>query len=162
DCWNSRAFTFNDKAAKALAASKSLSRLDSLFSGCVDEYHGTAYSPGFSKAGLDAIRPSKSMRPAFKAACSAFSGISEYFESAELNEGAELNDHDFRNQPFTLIETEAKRGERRMRQVYLHSEAKKPFDHTKPPKISPSVPEPGPDEGDVVEGLEFVDPTPPA
>src|SRR5262249_58550171 len=49
DCWNSRAFTFNDRAARALAASKSLPRLDGLFSGCVDAYHGTAYSPGFAK-----------------------------------------------------------------------------------------------------------------
>lgn len=45
DCWNSRTFTFSDRAAEALAHSIALPRLDSIFSGCVDEYHGAGYIP---------------------------------------------------------------------------------------------------------------------
>ena len=42
------------------------------------------------------MRKSGWMRLAFKATCSDFSGVSEYFESKEFDEGAELSDHDFR------------------------------------------------------------------
>jgi len=160
DCWNSRTFTFNENAATALANSRSLPRLDSMFSGCVDEYHGTAYSPGFTKDGLDAVRRSEWMRPAFKAACSDFSGIDEYFESGEFNEEAELDDHDFRGHPFTLIDREAEATEHRMRQVRLPEEARQAFDDQEPPNISPYAPETDADDTDIIEGIEFLDATP--
>ena len=102
DCWNSRAFTFNDEAASALAASGALPCLDCLLSGLVDEYHGAAYSPGFTRAGLDMVRKSPHMRPSYRAALSDFSGVSEYFERPAFDEGRELDDHDFRSHPLAL------------------------------------------------------------
>ncbi len=160
DCWNSRTFTFSDHAAKALANSQSLPRLDNLFSGCVDEYHGTAYSPGFTKAGLDAVRKSEWMRPAFKAACSDFSGVSEYLERPEFDEMAELGDHDFRRHPFTLNNKEAETGEHRMQQIRSPSGVEEAFDDKEPTEIRPSLPEIDFNDEDVIEGLEFRDPTP--
>ncbi len=160
DCWNSRAFTFNDRAAKALANSRSFPRLDGLFSGRVDEYHETAHSPGFSKAGLDAVRKSQRMRPAVRAACGDFSGISQYIEAAEFDEDAELGENDFRREPVTLIEQEAEATEHRMRQVRSPSAAAEAIDDEEPAKISPLVPEPDSDEADIVEGIEYQTPTP--
>jgi Ran GTPase-activating protein (RanGAP) involved in mRNA processing and transport len=160
DCWNSRKFTFNDNAARALATSRSLPRLDSLYSGCVDEHHGTAYSPGFTKSGLDAVRKSASMRPAFKAACSDFSGVSEYFESAEFDEKAELGDGDFRRHPFTLNDKEAETKEHRMQQVRLPSGVEQACDDERPPEIPPFLAELDLNDEDVIEGLEFREPTP--
>ena len=122
--------------------SRSLARLDALFSGCVDEYHGTAYSPGFSKDGLDALRKAEDMRPAFRAACSDFSGVSEYIELREFDEEAELDDHDFRGNPYALNEREAEPGERRMQQIRLPSADDPAIDDEKPPAIRPSLPEP--------------------
>jgi hypothetical protein len=160
DCWNSRTFTFSDHAARALANSRSLPRLDSLYSGCVDEYHGTAYSPGFTKDGLDAVRKSQWMRPPFKAACSDFSGVSDYFERGEFNEEAELDDHDFRRHPFTLNDKEAEARKHRMQQIRSPSGVEPAFDEEKPPDIRPFLPELDFNDEDVIEGLEFRDPTP--
>jgi Ran GTPase-activating protein (RanGAP) involved in mRNA processing and transport len=160
DCWNSRTFTFNNDAVRALAASRSLLRLDSLFSGCVDEYHGTAYSPGFTKVGLAALRKAEWMRLACKAACGDFSGVSDYFEPAPFNEEAELSDHDFRRHPPTLNDKEAKANKHRMQQVRAASAVEQEFDEEKPPEIRPSLPELDRDEEDVIEGLEFRDTTP--
>jgi hypothetical protein len=160
DCWNSRRFTFNDDAARALAASRSFARLDALFSGCVDEYHATAYSPGFSKNGLDALRKAKGMRPAFRAACSDFCGVSEYIEFAEFDEEARLDDHDFRGRPYTLKEREAEAGERRMQQIRSPSAVDSAIDDEKPPAIRPFLPEPEVIDEDTIEGLEFREPTP--
>src|SRR5262249_48310237 len=136
DCWNSRAFTFNDRAAKALAAAPGLSRLDGLFSGCVDEYHGTAYGPGFTKAGLKLLRAAPARRPASKACCGDFSGVSEYCERGEFDEDADLADHDFRRHPRTLNEKEAPAGKRGMQQLRSHASVPA-FDPEKPPKILP-------------------------
>jgi Ran GTPase-activating protein (RanGAP) involved in mRNA processing and transport len=160
DCWNSRAFTFNDKAAKTLAASRALPRLDNLFSGCVDEYHGTAYSPGFTKVGLDALQKSAWMRPAFQAACRDFSGISDYMEQAAFDEDAELSDQDFRRHPPTLNKKEAKPGKRRMQQLRSPAAVEPAVDEEKPPEIRPSLPELDLGDEDIIEGLEFRDPTP--
>jgi Leucine-rich repeat (LRR) protein len=160
DCWNSRTFTFSDRAARAFANSRSLLRLDGLYSGCVDEYHGTAYSPGFTKDGLDTVRNSEWLRPAVKAACSDFSGVSEYFERGEFDEEAKLGDGDFRRHPFTLNEKEAETREHRMQQICSPSGVEGSFDDQKPPNICPSLPELDFNDEDVIEGLEFRDPTP--
>lgn len=160
DCWNSRAFTFGDRAASALARSKALPRLDSLFSGCVDEYHGTSYSPGFTKKGLNAIRKSKLMRPAFRASCSDFSGIGDYFERGAFNEDAPYGDGDFRQSPPKLDEREATSTVQNMRQIGSKPRVDNAFDWDLPPKIRPSLPEVDYDDEDVIEGLEHRDPTP--
>ncbi len=160
DCWNSRAFTFKDRAAGALAAAPALARLDALFSGCVDEYHGTAYAPGFTKAGLKMLRAAPGMRPAFRACCGDFSGVSEYYESGEFDQGKELSEEDFRGHPYVLNEREAPAGKHGMQQ--LRSRARVPaFDPEKPPKILPALPELDAGDADVLEGLEFRDAIPP-
>jgi hypothetical protein len=159
DCWNSRTFKFQDRVAQALAESRSLPRLDAIFSGCVDEYHGAALSPGFSKEGLHAIRKSQWMRPAFRAACSDFSRIGDYYEQGEFNEAAELRDHDFRASPPTLNEKEAETGKRGMQQIRSASVFRDTFDPSAPPKISP-LDEEDFDEPDIIEGIEYRDATP--
>jgi hypothetical protein len=159
DCWNSRAYTFKDRAARALAAAPALARLDALFSGCVDEYHGAAYAPGFQKAGLKMLRAAPGKRPGFKACCGDFSGVGEYYESGEFDEGTELADHDFRRHPYMLNEKEAPAGRHGMRQI--RSTAKIPaFDPERPPEILPALPDLDADEADVIEGLEFRDAIP--
>jgi hypothetical protein len=160
DCWNSRVFTFGDRAARALAATRTLLRLDGLFSGCVDEYHGAAYSPGFTKDGLQALRTAPRMRPALRTSCGDFSGISEYGEQAEFDEGAELADHDFRGHPFTLNDKEAPPGRHRMQQIRSPAGRAPAFDPDRPPDICPSLAELEDDDEDVIEGLEFRDATP--
>jgi hypothetical protein len=160
DCWNTRAFTFSDRAARSLAATRSLPRLDGLFSGCVDEYHGTAYSPGFTKDGLRTLRAAPGMRPAFRACCGDFSGVSEYHERAEFDEGAELADNDFRGLPFTLYDREAETGEHRTRQLRAPTGGTPAFDADRPPDIRPFLPELDPEDEDIIEGLEFRDPIP--
>jgi hypothetical protein len=160
DTWNSRAFTFSDRAARALAAAPALLRLDALFSGRVDEYHGTAYSPGFTKDGLRALRAASGIRPAFRACCGDFSGVAEYYEQAEFDEGAELTDRDFRSYPFTLNAKEAATDEHRMQQVrYLDADAPS-LDAERPPEILPALPELTFDDEDILEGIEFSDPIP--
>jgi hypothetical protein len=159
DCWNSRAFTFKDRAARALAAAPALSRLDGLFSGCVDEYHGTAYAPGFTKVGLKMLRSAPGMRPSFKASCGDFSGISEYYEQGAFDESTELDDHDFRRHPYTLNEKEAPAGKRGMRQIRSAAARVPAFDPERLPKILPALPELD-DDADVLEGLEFRDAIP--
>ena len=159
DTWNSRKFTFGDRAARALAAAPALARLDSLFSGCVDEYHATAYSPGFTKDGLGALRAALRMRPAFRACCGDFSGLSEYLELGEFDAGAELTDGDFRSHPFTLYDKEDATGEHRMQQV-RYPGADVPLAADKPPQIRPYLPELSLDDDDIIEGLEFLDPIP--
>lgn len=159
DCWNTRTFTFHNETARALARSQSLSRLDALFSGCVDEYHGTAYSPGFSKMGLDTLRKATGRRPAFQASCSDFSGIGDYIERKPFNEAAELDDHDFRGRPYQRTEREAELGERQMRQIRLPAAEELESPKGKRPTILPSLPDLEPVDEDVIEGLEFRDPT---
>lgn len=158
DCWNSRAFTFSDQAGEALAESTSLTRLDCLFSGCVDEYHGAAYSPGFTRPAIDRLRKSDWMRPALRAAISDFSGIDEYHESRQFEENRELEEHDFRGHPFKLNEREAEHSGHRMRQVSWPRSPDRSINELGPAKIS-SLPEIAA-EDDVVEGLEFQDPIP--
>jgi hypothetical protein len=160
DCWNSRAFTFSDRAAGALAAACALAHLDSLFSGCVDEYHGTAYSPGFTKDALRLLRAAPGMRPAFRACCGDFSGVSDYYERPAFDEGAELADHDFRGGPFTLNDKEAAPGPHRMQQLGAPDGGAPAFDADRPPEILPSLPELDFGGEDVLEGLEFRDAIP--
>jgi hypothetical protein len=160
DVWNSRKFDFHDRAAEALAAAPALARLDSLFSGCVDEYHTTAYSPGFTKEGLRALRAAPGMRPAFKGCCGDFSGVSEYNEGGEFDEGAALKDHDFRSQPFTLNEKEAASDAQRGQQVPYPGLEPQAFDPEKPPEIRPFLAELDFSDDDILEGLEFRDPSP--
>ena len=158
DCWNSRAFQFSDSAANAFAESASFPNLDCLFSGRVDEYHGAAYSPGFTKDAIGKLRTSKWMRPALKAALSDFSGIYEYNEGREFDENRELDDHDFRAHPFELNEKEAEQSEHRMRQLSSPRSPDRAIDKLGPAKISP-LPEII-KESDAIEGLEFRDPIP--
>jgi hypothetical protein len=160
DTWNSRAFTFSDRAARALAAAPALARLDSLFSGCVDEYHGTAYSAGFTKGALWMLRAAPGMRPAFKACCGDFSRVSTYCEQAEFDEGAALTDHDFRGRPFTLNDREAATDEHRVPQTSSPAGGASAFDAEKAPEIRPSLPELTFDDEDILEGIEFSDPIP--
>src|SRR5262249_14391994 len=152
--------TFNDEAARALVNSRALSRLDGLFSGCVDEYHGAAYSPGFTKDGLQAVRKAAWMRPACKATCSDFSAIHDYFESDPFDESAELSDGDIRGRPYTLNDKEAEPAARGMQQLPAQSLAEQLSQKEKPPEICRVLPELEPDAGDIIEGLEFRDPTP--
>lgn len=159
DCWNSRSFDFSSDAAKALARSQSLPRLDGLFTGCVDEYHGAAYSAGFKKADLDAVRKAKWMRPACKAACSDFSNIGDYIEGGAFDEARELGDHDFRAHPMTLNEREASGKEHRMRQVRAPGSRKKQdVEKITAPKIS-ELKDLEFDQADIIEGIEFREPS---
>jgi hypothetical protein len=57
-----------------------LKRLNALFSGCVDEYHTTAVSPGFTKGALRMLRAGPEMRPAFRACCGDFKGRNPFGE----------------------------------------------------------------------------------
>ncbi len=156
DCWNSRTFTFNDHAAAALAGSSSLPRLDCMFSGCVDEYHGTAYSPGFTPEGLEAIRHHQFFRAPMRAACSDFKGISEYIQSGPFNEQAKLQEQDFRGHPPELNTAEAT-GEPGMQQISSPTIIETTLD---PPTIRPTAPEPTLLESDVIEGVAFRDAVP--
>jgi len=104
DCWNSRTFDFNEDAALALRESSSLIRLDSLFSGCVDEYHGCGYCPGFSQGAIKLLIQTDWMRPGLTASLRDWSGIDEYYESGAFDEAAELTDNDFRQYPYELDE----------------------------------------------------------
>ena len=159
DCWNGRAFTFDEHTARAVAESNGLPRLDGFFSGCVDEYHGTAYSPGFTKAGLDVLRKSPWMRPACKASCSDFAGVSEYLEREEFDESADPGESDFRQYPYTLNVKEAS-GERHNMHQLRAADAAPSFDFTKPAGILAVLPELNQEDEDIIEGLEFRDPTP--
>ncbi|QDU73558.1 Leucine Rich repeats (2 copies) [Bremerella volcania] len=158
DCWNSRTFTFSDQAAQALADSTSLARLEAIFSGCVDEYHGAAYSPGFSKDALERLRRSEWMRPSLKASLSDYSEIDEYYEQGEFDENRKLDEHDFRGHPFTLNEREADHADGRMRQLNAPRQPDRPIDKLGSPKISP-LPQIAEDDEEI-EGLGLRDPIP--
>lgn len=158
DCWNSRSFSFSDEAAQALADSPSLARLEAIFSGCVDEYHGAAYSPGFSKEAIETLRHAPWMRPALRASLSDYSEIEEYYEQKAFDENRKLDEHDFRGHPFELNEREAEQADGRMRQLNTPRKPDLPIDQLGPPKIGP-LPEITEDEEEV-EGLGFRDPIP--
>jgi hypothetical protein len=81
------------------------------------------------------------MRPAFKACCGDFSGISDYCQQAEFDEGTELADRDFRRRPFTLNEREAATSEHRLQQIGSPAGGAPAFDAEKPPEILPFLPE---------------------
>lgn len=66
DCWNSRQHVFDDEVAQALADAR-FARMDALFSGVVDEYHGAKYSTGFTKEGWQLLNQSLNFRPELKA-----------------------------------------------------------------------------------------------
>ena len=158
DCWNSRAFTFNAQAAETLANSNAFSRLDSIFSGCVDEYHGAAYSPGFTIEAIETLRKSPWMRPSLQTAISDFSGIDENHEQGAFDEHQALKDDDFRGHPFELNERESVQAEHRMQQLSSPREPDQPFAELPPPAISP-LPEVDAEE-DIIEGLGSSDPIP--
>jgi hypothetical protein len=127
----------------------------------VDEYHGTAYSPGFTKAGLKTVRAATGMRPVVRACCGDFSGVGEYYERGPFDEQAEPTDGDFRGHPYALNEQEAPAGRHGMQQVRSPAGGARPPDPDEPPKVLPSLPEPDDADGDVIEGLEFRDAFPP-
>ena len=66
DCWNERKARFSDEAARAVANSFALKRLDSLFGGQVDEYHCSREEHPFTTLGLAAIDAASSLRPALR------------------------------------------------------------------------------------------------
>lgn len=158
DCWNSRSFSFSDEAAQALTESTSLARLEAIFSGCVDEYHGAAYSPSFSRESLETLRHAPWMRPALQASLSDYSEIEEYYEQKEFDENRKLDEHDFRGHPFQLNEQEAAQADGRMRQLNTPRKPDRPIDKLGPPKTSPLTEIT--DNDKEVEGLGFRDPIP--
>jgi len=160
DCWNSRVFTFRDETARAFAASPYLARLDALFSGEVDEYHGAGYSPGFTKAGLDIVRSAAWARSAFRATCSDFSNIHDYFEPGPFDEEREPRDDDFRINPYALNEREAEGSPHNLRQLrssgnQASPEEEQPDDKTRPPEILAELPESDAEEDEAEEGDEI-------
>ena len=66
DCWNARQARFSDQAARAVANSSALRRLDSLFGGQVDEYHCSREEHPCTTLGLAMIDASSSLRPAMR------------------------------------------------------------------------------------------------
>ena len=66
DCWNARQARFSDQAARAVANSSALRRLDNLFGGMVDEYHCSREAHPFTTLGLAMIDASSSLRPAMR------------------------------------------------------------------------------------------------
>jgi hypothetical protein len=64
DCRNYRAAAFGDNAARAVANSLALRRLDAFFGGYLDEYAGGRDQHPFTRAGLAVIAASSSLRPA--------------------------------------------------------------------------------------------------
>jgi Ran GTPase-activating protein (RanGAP) involved in mRNA processing and transport len=66
DCWNDRQARFSDEAARAVANSVALSRLDNLFGGRVDEYHCSREEHPFTTLGLAAIDAASALRPALR------------------------------------------------------------------------------------------------
>ena len=158
DCWNSRTFSFRDEASSKFANSPVLRRLDCIFSGCVDEYHGAAYSPGLTKESIKRIRALDWIRPALWASLSDFSQIDEYHDSGEFDESKELDDHDFRGSPFQLNEREAGQEPQRMQQIRSPEHKSKDTSRSEP-KIS----EFGTldfEIKDEIEGIENLDPIP--
>lgn len=154
DVWNTRRFDFSDRAAHALAQAPGLGRLEGLFSGCVDEYHSTAYSPGFSKEGLRTLMAASGRRPAFQACCADFTGVSEYAELPPLREDTPLDSHDFRSGPLVLNTEEATSKEHPMQQVsYPGSQSGQAA-----PLIRATLPEPAREEPDILAGIEYEDP----
>jgi Leucine Rich repeat len=163
DCWNSRTFTFDDAAAKALAKSKSLGRLDAVFSGCVDEYHGAAYSPGFSKDALHLLRKSPGHSAAFRVAIGDFSGIGDYIESGPFRDDKPYSGSDFRQSRPKLNEREAEStgtAAQSMRQIGSKSSSTEAPDDPSPPKILPALAELDLHVPDQIEGIEHLDPMP--
>ncbi len=157
DCWNSHGFTFDDTTARRVAESSHLARLDGLFSGEVDEYHGAAYGVGFTKAGLEIVRNAAWGRPAFRATISDFSKIHDYFEEGPFDEEAELQEGDFRNHPFSLNDREAEGTAHNMRQLPT-PRREEANDEERPPQILSELPTENDVDGDQVEGIGFRDP----
>lgn len=103
DCWNARTVVLSEEAGLALATSEGLARLDTVYAGCVDEYHGGAYSRGFTEAALAALRASTTLRPEVRASLAerAFEVHDVILDWAGLTEEerARRLAHDFRNHP---------------------------------------------------------------
>lgn len=158
DCWNSRAFTFNNAAAEALRVSKAFPRLDCIFSGKVDEYHSTAYSPGFHQEAISELKAASWMRPSVQASLSDFSGIEEFYECREFDENRVLDEHDFRCHPYELNEREATLNDNRLKQLSKPRLPDRDYHELPPPELSP-LPELEIETEDV-KGLSFRDPIP--
>jgi hypothetical protein len=62
DVWNYRCTSFGDEAARAVASSEALARLDSFFAGVVDEYHGGPCEPPFRRQGQAMVASSTRLR----------------------------------------------------------------------------------------------------
>jgi hypothetical protein len=67
DCWNSRNRASGDGVIPALLAALGPGgkwrRMDALFAGLVDEYHGCAYGPGFTRRGWEQLCAAETPRP---------------------------------------------------------------------------------------------------
>ncbi len=63
DVWNYRSATFGDEAARAVAASTALARLDGFLAGVVDEHYGCPCQPPFSRQGRELLAGSSHLRP---------------------------------------------------------------------------------------------------
>ncbi len=108
DCWNRRRFDFADATAEALAEPVALRRLEGLFTGCIDAYHGAAYSPGFSKDALRRLLRAEAFRPTVRAACASWTEIDEYVRTGPWDPAAERSDSDFRAEPRALSTAESR------------------------------------------------------
>ena len=96
DCWNTQAFNFSDEAAHALAQSKTLRRMDAIYSGCIDGYHGAASSPGFSREGLRALVRAPHLGPGARACAGSFEDVSDWTPSPPYGPADSLSERDFR------------------------------------------------------------------
>jgi hypothetical protein len=99
DCWNARATTFGDEAAKAMARSNSLPNLEALFAGLVDEYHGASYSKGFSSEGWNELLGSGTLRPELVTALRAVKVDEEVEVTPASPTDAQRWESDFRSHP---------------------------------------------------------------
>jgi hypothetical protein len=66
DCWNYHSAKFGDLAARAVAKSSTLRRLDSLRCGCVGEHYCEREAEQFTDLGLAEIDNAASLRPAMR------------------------------------------------------------------------------------------------
>jgi hypothetical protein len=77
DVWNYRSAPFAVEAVRAIASSPTFARLDSLFVGIVDEYHGGRYRPPLAKAAREAVRTSVVLRGPVRHGVDAFDAESD-------------------------------------------------------------------------------------
>lgn len=157
DCWNGRACSYRDQTASQIADSRSLQRMDGLFTGCVDEYHTTAYAPGFSRQALRTLRHSPGLSAPLRASCRDFTGISDYLSYPVFDELGTPDENDFRINPPMLNEREADATEHRLHQVH----ADRAVSDWDPDQVvnCPALEELAYPEPDIAEGIEYLEPS---